>query len=680
MDYNKWNNHYKLGGFIMIRFLKRIYRYNDILSKDTKDKILKHKRRIEYFLIFIPLMFIITGYYLNSIIQKDYTNFKLIYRFSQDFIYKVNFNIFPISLIFIALTVLIITMYKPNLVYLFWSSLTFLSLLYLLIPGTENYAIEIMYQANIIINEYEFLTSISLLSVFLSLIIYKGTRKRLAMLIKNGIELFLLISIIYLEIIGDYNFFFFLKSFIHLFITSINLFNGTWEIFVTLFVSLIFLSLYSKKALSIMFFIKNKISLEKEMKRIKGYGEVSNMEIVQISDKIEMPLLKHEHLPNVGVIVPAFNESTTICGTINSLLKVDYNVKSFLTLVVSDGSTDNTVEMLKHKYNMHEIFIDKKPNLIEHKKARAIYVSSVYKNLILIDKPNGGKADALNTGLEHLPEDIKYVSVIDADSIVDKYSFRILATTAEKDSKIAALTGTILPRQNKKGSGFKSSLLTNIQMFDYLNSFHGERGASSLINSILIIPGAFGFFKKNTLLELRGYPKDVLAEDGILTVKIHRKKGVKIKFVPEAISYTQVPSTFTDLRKQRIRWFKGLTELMTLLKNTWKKNLKLTFVFLDYLFIEWVTPIMAPIGLCVVIANPKMITYPIFYLFMLLAVVTPIIQGILCLAIESSYRKVKLSRLIYLPLTVIISPFMILWRNDALLDLKNRNWGVIKRH
>ena len=297
----------------------------------------------------------------------------------------------------------------------------------------------------------------------------------------------------------------------------------------------------------------------------------------------------------------------------------------------------------------------------------------------MIDKPNGGKADALNLGLEYLPLNVKYMSVIDANSVVDKYSFRILATQAEQDDKVVALAGTILPK-DEKCDNIKSMLLNNIQLFDYLSSFHGERGALSLLNAVLIIPGAFGFLNKWTLLELKGYPQDVLAEDGVLTIKLHGKRNARIKFIPEALSYTQVPSTFKDLRKQRIRWFKGLTELLSLFKNTWKNNKKLSLVFLDYFFIEWLTPVMIPVGIFVLISNPMMITYPLFYVFMLLAIATPIIQGILCLMMESSYRKVKLRKLVYLPLAVFISPLMVLWRNDALLDLRNRNWGFIKRY
>ena len=663
---------------LLIKLFKRIYRHNELLSSETKEKILKHKRRVEYFAIFIPLMFILTGYLIKSTVEKDYTNFKLFYRFAEDFAYKVNFNIFPISIIFSIIVIWIFTMYKPKAAYLFWSSVVVMGLIYRFIPSTEDYLIELIYQTNIIVNEYKVIIVLALSLVSIILMLYsKPVRKGFVASTKNGIEIFLLVSIVYLEVIGDYKLLFFLEAFMNLFVNSIRFFSGMWGIAITVFVSLVFLSLYNKQFLSLIFFIKNKITSKYELRVIKKHGS-SHMNIIKVSDKIEIPLLKYEELPHVGVIVPAFNEETTISDTIDSLLKVDYSQSRFLTVVVSDGSTDNTVEMLKDKYEMSKIYIEQTTNLLDHKKARAVYVSDTYKNLVLIDKPNGGKADALNLGLEYLPKDIEYVSVIDADSTVDKYCFRILATNAKKDDKTAALTGTILPREPKENSGFKSSFLTNIQLFDYVNSFHGERGALGLLNSILIVPGAFGFFKKDVMMEIGGYPEGALAEDGILTIKIHRKKKSKIKFIPEALLYTQVPSTFSDLRKQRIRWFKGLTELLSLMK--FKENFKLNMVFMDYLFIEWITPIMVPLGLWIIAANPQMVTYPLFYMFMALAVVTPIIQGLMCLLMESSYRKVKLWKLIYLPLAVFMSPFLVLWRNDAMLDLRNKKWGFIKRY
>lgn len=650
---------------------------NQLLSDNVKENILKYKRRIEYFIVLIPLIFIITGFYIEGLINKDYNKFKLFYRFTQEFAYKVNFNILPISLMFLTMVIIIIALYKPNVVYLMWGlSLILLSGL-LSYPIIEMYLIEATYQISIMIDGYQMPIAICLYLTVLLPLTFESARVKVVCFIKSGVELFLLSSIVYLELTGEYECLFFIKKFFSLFVSSIGIFIEPWGTVTTVFVSLVFMSLYNKKLTSIIFFVKNKMRINKELIKLK---DNDSFETVNVSRKVKIPLMKYKYLPKMGVIIPAFNESTTIVDTVNSLLKSDYNKNNLTIFVVSDGSTDNTVEVLKKEYNMHKTYIDQVNNKIKHKPAKAIYLSYKYNNLILIDKENGGKSDALNLGLEYLPKDVKYVSVIDADSIVDKYAFRTLATRAERDCKVAALTGTILPRNNGIGRGFKSLLLNNVQLFDYLNSFHGERGALGLLNAILIIPGAFGFFRKDVLLELNGYPQDVLAEDGILTVNIQRNKEIKVEFMPEAISYTQVPSTFSDLRKQRIRWFKGLTEILTFIKSNWRENVKLILVFLEYLFIEWFTPILTPLGVCIMIANPKMMTYPIFYFFMLLAITTPIIQGLICFLIESSYREIKFSKLIYLPLTVIISPFMVLWRNDALLDLKNRRWGNIKRY
>ena len=665
----------------MINLFKKIYKYDEVLSKEAKDKILKHKRRIEYFFIFIPSMFILLGYLTNSIKTNNFTSFKLTRIFLVDFISKVTINIIPIITIATIISLWIITIYKPKVIKGFWLTLIFCISMLLLVSDFKKYIFEFMYQAVIIWNEEKFLICVILLTLLALLLITKRINKLIISLTKSGFEIFLISSVIYLELTDEYSLFFFTNNFIKLFMNGLRFLNGIGEIFILIFVTSVFLSLYSNKLKAIIFFIKNKVEMNKEIKDIEENPEnYPNLEIVQVTDKIKMPLLVHQSLPVVAAVVPAFNEFATAPTTIDSLLKIDYDKDKFFIFVVSDGSTDSTVDVLINKYDMYKTMINQTSELTKRNKAKSIYKSRKHKHLILIDKPNGGKSDALNLGLEYLPTNVQYMSVIDADSIVDKYSFRIFATIAQRNDKIVALTGTVLPRSTKKTSDFKSTLLTNVQLFDYLSSFHGERGALSLLNAVLIVPGAFGFFDKWTLLELEGYPRDVLAEDGILTVNLHSKKNAIIKFVPEAISYTQVPSTFKDLRKQRIRWFKGLTELLMLFKNTWKENIKLSLVFLEYLLVEWVTPIMIPIGICILISNPKMITHSIFQFFILLAIVTPMIKGILCMIIESSYRKVSWSRLIYLPLSVLISPLIVLWRNDALLDLGNKNWGFIKRY
>jgi len=662
-----------------MNLLKELFSVNDGLSNKTKLNILKYKRRLEYFFVFIPITLIMIITSIECIKINNYTKLKLIHKLSINFINNVILNLMSIILITIIMSSIIVSIYKPKLNRIFWLAIFTLTAGAML-TNTVDYIIEVLYQINVIYNNNKIFICAIMFSIFTIIFMNKKVRKCILKYIMNLIEIFLISSLAYLEITGVYQPLQFIRELIYMFVDVLRLLSSSSGSIITIFISCVFISLYSKQLRAVIFLLKNKVELFIKIKRLNKNRQNDNFEIVQITHKVKMPLLTLNNLPSMAVIVPAFNEATTILSTVDSLLDIDYGNDKFTIVVVSDGSTDNTIELLRMKYRMHRSSLAHQELGLTSHGSTGVYRSGQYKHLVLIDKPNGGKADALNLGIEHLTRDIKYVSVVDADSIVDKYSFRIFATVAEQNDKIKALTGTILPRKLSKKPGLKSRILTNTQLFDYLNSFHGERGSLSLLNAIIIIPGAFGFFDKETLIELGGYPKDALAEDGILTLNLHREKRIIIKFVPEAISYTQVPISFTDLRKQRMRWFKGLTELLILFNDIWKDNIRLSLVFLDYLLVEWITPIMTPIGIFIIIANPEMVTYPIFKLFMLLAIITPIIQGLLCMLIEFSYRKVDWGKLMYLPLSIILSPLLTLWRNDALLDLGNRGWGFIKRH
>jgi len=121
----------------MISLLKSFYQHNEILSNNIKDNIVKYNRRIKYFFLVIPLMFIVMGYSIESIVYKDYTKFKLFHRFTRDFIFKVNLNIFPITIAFVSISILLVSMYKPNLIRAFWASLLSLGSLYAFIDNYQ---------------------------------------------------------------------------------------------------------------------------------------------------------------------------------------------------------------------------------------------------------------------------------------------------------------------------------------------------------------------------------------------------------------------------------------------------------------------------------------------------------------------------------------------------------------
>jgi cellulose synthase/poly-beta-1,6-N-acetylglucosamine synthase-like glycosyltransferase len=194
---------------------------------------------------------------------------------------------------------------------------------------------------------------------------------------------------------------------------------------------------------------------------------------------------------------------------------------------------------------------------------------------------------------------------------------------------------------------------------------------------MMIVSGAYGMFYRPKVLSIGGY-KETLGEDIFLTLELQKLKHTVIKYVPEAVAYTQVPTTFSMIRKQRMRWFKGLTESLSTFKRMWIGN-KMSTAFNEFFIVEWATPVLAPYGLATIIAVPSMLLDPIFQVAMAITLATPIVQSIISMVIEASYRKVKLWKLFFLPIGILMSPLTMLWRNDGLLDYSSKVWGKMLR-
>lgn len=183
----------------MVNLLKRIYHYDEMLSKETKDNILKHKRRVQYFFIIIPSMLILLGYLANSVKTDNYTSFKLFYLFLGNFVNNIIINIGPISVISTLVVVWLITMYKPNIVKMFWIILTILSSFYILLPDFDLYVIETMYQLYILFDLYREIIAGSLiiiLSIGLMITKIRNTLIKWCMKGGNYMKKFMVISLI----------------------------------------------------------------------------------------------------------------------------------------------------------------------------------------------------------------------------------------------------------------------------------------------------------------------------------------------------------------------------------------------------------------------------------------------------------------------------------------------------
>jgi poly-beta-1,6 N-acetyl-D-glucosamine synthase len=229
--------------------------------------------------------------------------------------------------------------------------------------------------------------------------------------------------------------------------------------------------------------------------------------------------------PLVSILSPCYNEGITLENCIKGFNKQSY--KNFEVLIINDGSTDNTKEvgaMLEKKY----------PKMVR-----------------LINKKNGGKANALNYGLKQAKGEI--VICIDADSVFKNDTISQLVMPF-KDPKVAAVAGNVRISNS-------DNLLTKNQSIEYITGQYLEKRTFSELDCVQVISGCVGAFRKSTLLKVGGYSSDTLVEDMDLTVTL-AKNGYKIVYNPDAVAYTEAPANLKDFIKQRYRWCYGRYEVL----------------------------------------------------------------------------------------------------------------------
>lgn len=242
----------------------------------------------------------------------------------------------------------------------------------------------------------------------------------------------------------------------------------------------------------------------------------------KMAAKKEAKLLVADPQELVSVIIPAYNEEVTAVQTLNSLLKTTYPNVEFI--FVDDGSKDKTFEMISEKFK-------------DHPKVR------------IFTKPNGGKASALNFGISKATA--AFVVCIDADTQLKANAITELMRYFYMD-EIAAVAGTV-----KVGNA--NNIITKWQSIEYITSQNMDRRAFDLLNTITVVPGAIGAFRKNVIEEVGGFTTDTLAEDCDLTMRILRA-GYVVKNASDSIAYTEAPETVNMLLKQRLRWSFGVMQ------------------------------------------------------------------------------------------------------------------------
>jgi cellulose synthase/poly-beta-1,6-N-acetylglucosamine synthase-like glycosyltransferase len=290
-----------------------------------------------------------------------------------------------------------------------------------------------------------------------------------------------------------------------------------------------------------------------------------NVVIANLRRTVRSPLA-----PPISILVPAYNEEAGIIESVSSLLALDY--PNFEIVVVSDGSSDQTVAQMIKGFDLEKVDRPTPPYL-EHEEVEGVYVPKGRLNLILIDKGNGGKADALNAGINFSKYPI--VCAIDADSILEQDALVKTAMPFIEDPERVMVSGGLIRIANgcriESGRMVEAKLprtsLPMFQVVEYLRAFFGARTGWSAVNGLLIVSGAFGLFRKDAVIASGGYSTETVGEDMELVVKIHRtmreqKRPYRVVYIPDPVCWTEAPESMRILRKQRRRWHRGSIEAL----------------------------------------------------------------------------------------------------------------------
>jgi len=411
--------------------------------------------------------------------------------------------------------------------------------------------------------------------------------------------------------------------------------------------------------------------------------------------------LSHEDLP-VSVILPAYNEDVTVVDSVNSLLALDYQL--YEIIVVDDGSKDETAQKLIDAFDMKAV-----PNRFIGRELACQPETAVYEKKIngvgvtLISKVNGGKGDALNMGINASRH--PYFVCMDADSKLLKNSLKELVEPVFEDDTIIAVGGMIAISQcvrteNGKAISYQlpSNLLVCMQAVEYNRSFLASRILMDSFNGNLIISGAFGLFKKSTVVAAGGYSNDSLGEDMELVVRLHgycrnNNMDYRMRYQPSAVCMTQAPERFQDLKGQRRRWHIGLLQSMFIHRRVMlnlRFGLVSFFSYLYYLLYELISPIIELFGIGTIVLAYYLDILNLQYMIVFLAIYALFgtITSLSTFSQQIYIQKLKISFLDMLKvLSLCVLEFvffryvLVVVRVMALLGYgkSKKVWGEIKR-
>jgi cellulose synthase/poly-beta-1,6-N-acetylglucosamine synthase-like glycosyltransferase len=405
--------------------------------------------------------------------------------------------------------------------------------------------------------------------------------------------------------------------------------------------------------------------------------------------------------PPVSILVPAYNESATIAASLRSLLQLHY--LDYEIVVVNDGSRDDTLEVLKREFGLVACNAAWRRQL-ETKLVRGVYQSPRFPRLRVIDKENGGKADALNSGINFCIYPL--FCAVDADSILQRDSLGKVVRPFLEDPLCIAAGGTVRIANGceVKGGfltrvGLPGKLLPLLQIVEYLRAFLFGRLGWEPLNGLLIISGAFGLFRRDVVVSVGGYRTDTMGEDMELVMRLHRTlrhedKPYRIHFLADPICWTEAPEDLKTLRSQRVRWQRGLSESLSLnwpLLFDRKGGAPGWLAFPFMLLFEWMGPVAELIGIVfmIVICITGAVSLKALLVFLFVALSLGLLLSVTALLLEEMSFHIYLMprQLVILLLVAVFENFgyrqlNAWWRLKGLwmwAARRKSHWGTMTR-
>ncbi|MFB1081744.1 glycosyltransferase [Jeotgalibacillus sp. JSM ZJ347] len=403
----------------------------------------------------------------------------------------------------------------------------------------------------------------------------------------------------------------------------------------------------------------------------------------------------------ISVLVPAYNEEVGIVSTARSMLALNY--PQFEVIVIDDGSSDQTSERVINEFRMKEVdlAIRRYFNTAEVERA---YQSTLFPHLFLIRKQNGGKADALNAGINF--SKYPYFAAIDGDSLLDKDALlKTMKPIIDSNGMVTATGGTVriangsrIVRSEVEEIALPKKPIVLLQIVEYFRAFLIGRLGLSRMNMLLIVSGAFGVFEKTRVIKAGGYKVNTVGEDMELIVRVHKsikdeRSDQRIEYIQDPVCWTEAPSTLSSLRSQRRRWQRGLAETLwthkSMLLNPKYKGIGL-FALPYYLFVELLSAIFELLGYVIIIAGLifAFISWEItLVMFISTVVYGSLISSLAVLLEEWTYHKYpdvkSLLKLFAWSLTEAFwyRPLTVLWRCEGLIAAirQKGSWGNMQR-